>query len=75
MRDKAKFKNFRNIAVELSIAKGVILLGTRIVIPTSLQNKVIKIAFEAGASRTGQDNNCPGPEYGFLRSTTGVSCY
>lgn len=28
-----------------------------------------------GASRTGQDNNCPGPEYGFLRSTTGVSCY
>ena len=41
-----KFKHFKSIATELSIAEGIILRGTKIVVPKSLQNKVIKIAHE-----------------------------
>ncbi len=44
--DGARFRQYRNVAEELSIAKGVILRGNRIIIPKSLQNKVIKIAHE-----------------------------
>ena len=44
--DGAKFRQYRNVAEEPSIANGVILRGNRIIIPKSLQNKVIKIAHE-----------------------------
>jgi hypothetical protein len=44
--DGAKFRQYRNVAEELSIVKGVILRDDRIIIPNSLQNKVIKIAQE-----------------------------
>ena len=41
-----KFKHFKSVADELSIAKGVILRGTKIIIPKSLQSKVVRIAHE-----------------------------
>ena len=41
-----KFKQYKNEAEELSVVKGVLLHGEKIVIPTSLQNKVLKIAHE-----------------------------
>ena len=44
--DDVKFKQYRNVAEELSVVNGVILRGDKIVIPTSLQNKVVKIAYE-----------------------------
>ena len=44
--DEVKFKQYRNVAEELSVVNGVILRGDKIVIPTSLRNKVVKIAHE-----------------------------
>ena len=44
--NEIKFKQYKNVAEELSVVKGVLLRGDKIVIPTSLQNKVVKIAHE-----------------------------
>ena len=44
--NEIKFKQYKNVAEELSVLKGVLLRGDKIVIPTSLQNKVVKIAHE-----------------------------
>ena len=44
--NEIKFKQHKNVAEELSVVKGVLLRGDKIVIPTSLQNKVVKIAHE-----------------------------
>ena len=44
--DEVKFKRYRNVAEELSVVNGDILRGDKIVIPTSLRNKVVKIAHE-----------------------------
>ena len=42
--NEIKFKQYKNVAKELSVVKGVLLRGDKIVIPTSLQDKVVKIA-------------------------------
>ncbi|CAB4011829.1 Hypothetical predicted protein [Paramuricea clavata] len=44
--DGAKFRQHRIVGEKLSITKGVILRGNRIMTPKSLQNKVIKVAHE-----------------------------
>ena len=44
--DNVKFKWYKNVAEELSVVKGVILRGDKIIIPPSLQNRVVKIAHE-----------------------------
>jgi hypothetical protein len=62
--DGARFRQYSNVAQELSIAKGVILRGNRIIIPKPLQNKVIKIAYE-GHQGSSRQNNCSGLKSGF----------
>ena len=54
--NEIKFKQYKNVAEELSVVKGVLLRGDKIVIPTSLQNKVVKIAHEGhqGLAKTKQ---------------------
>ena len=52
--NEIKFKQYKNVAEELSVVKGVLLRGDKIVLPTSLQNKVVKIAHE-GQSRACED--------------------
>ena len=44
--NEIKFKQYKNVAEELSVVKEVLLRGDKIVMPTSLQNKVVKIAHE-----------------------------
>ena len=43
---KLNSKQYKNVAEELSVVKAVLLRGDKIVIPTSLQNKAVKIAHE-----------------------------
>jgi len=43
MPDTAAFKPFRNVLEELNVDNGVILRGTRVVVPESLQTEVLKV--------------------------------
>ena len=58
--NEIKFKQYKNVAEELSVVKGVLLRGDKIVILTSLQNKVVKIAHEGhqGLVKTKQFLEC-----------------